>query len=250
MADNITGKTGDTPAQTVTLASKDIGGVQHPKNILVDGLGNELNFSGPSIIGSNYQSVIGTSGLTAFAADGPQNYSMGPYGQMPITFLTSNGGLVKSPRIDLNIAPTTYSSSDNVPLIGTVPFRYDPRQSRPRPERSMSWAKTLSDAGASNNLQLISATPVTLGWIRLENKKTANIYLKVFDATATANVTMGTTVPILNLPIKANDIFSFAFEKLDTQLGCVIAFTAGSSATDNTSLVAGDFVAASIAWAA
>lgn len=234
----------------INLASSLVNGNEHIIHMLANPDGNIVTFDGPSIVGGNYASGIGGGGLTAFSADGQYPYSIGPFGQFPVSLVNSNGALIKSVRMDLPIAPTTLSTSDNIPVVGGLAFRYDPRQQKVKPEHALSWSKALAAAAATNNLQLITGVAGQLGWLRVENKKTATIYLKVFDVATVGAVTMGTTVPVLNIPIKASDISDIDFRGFDLQTGCVIAFTANPDPLDNTALAVNDYVAATITWAA
>jgi hypothetical protein len=48
---------------------------------------------------------------------------------------------------------------------------------------------------------LVSATPCNLGWYHITNRATTNNYLKFYLASAITDVTVGTTIPVLTIPI-------------------------------------------------
>lgn len=103
---------------------------------------------------------------------------------------------------------------------------------------------------ASNNLTLVKGSAGLLSAI-MGTGVTANkpAYLKVFNASSTGAVTMGTTVPLLNIGIHHPNSASFdCGNGIRFPAGIVIAITAGGSPTDNTATAVGD-AAWNLSWA-
>lgn len=95
---------------------------------------------------------------------------------------------------------------------------------------------------ASNNLTLVKGSAGLLTAI-MGTGVTANkpTYLKIFNASSVGAVTMGTTVPLLNIGIHHPNSASFnCGNGIRFPAGIVIAITAGGSPTDNTVTAVGD----------
>ena len=103
---------------------------------------------------------------------------------------------------------------------------------------------------ATNNLTLVKGSALNVGAITFQNTIAGgHRYLKFFNTSSTSNVTMGTTPAIFQIGVPPNQTVNlFPAVGLRFSSGLVIAMTAGSSLTDNTSTGAGD-VTVSIAYA-
>jgi hypothetical protein len=97
-------------------------------------------------------------------------------------------------------------------------------------------------AAATTNLTLIKSSAGCLNsvWGQAVNSG-ATGYLKVFNASSTASVTMGTTVPILNVGIAHPNSVSFNCGMgIKFTTGIVIAITKNAALLDATAPTAGD----------
>jgi hypothetical protein len=77
------------------------------------------------------------------------------------------------------------------------------------------------DSSVTNTVEAISNIPCRIFWINVENPGAAKAYLQLFNALA-ADVTLGTTVPNLSVPIPAGAIW-------DAPLPVPIGFTTACS---------------------
>ena len=69
---------------------------------------------------------------------------------------------------------------------------------------------TLLLAGLTSTKTTVKAAPGIMGILYCYNSNAAVAYIQVFNAT-TANVTVGSTTPVLSLPIAATSIGGFGF---------------------------------------
>jgi len=105
---------------------------------------------------------------------------------------------------------------------------------------------------ATNNLTLVKSTAGRIWGGYIVNTGTAPVYLKLFNATSTGGVTMGTTVPVVNLPILAGSMLNMGSivdqYGLYFGTGIVYAITAGPTDLDNTALTTANQVVGAILY--
>jgi hypothetical protein len=103
---------------------------------------------------------------------------------------------------------------------------------------------------ATNNLTLLKSSNACVTGIFGTGSGSGKVcYLKMFNAASTGAVTMGTTVPLLNIGIHHPHSASFDCSLgLRFGSGLVIAITANAALLDNTATAAGDGVW-NITWA-
>jgi len=94
---------------------------------------------------------------------------------------------------------------------------------------------------SSNNLTLVNAGNTNVGAITVQNTVTTHRYLKIFNASQTAAVTMGTTLANLQIGIPPNQTVTLTpASGIIFRNGLVIAMTTGAALNNNTSVTAGD----------
>jgi len=105
---------------------------------------------------------------------------------------------------------------------------------------------------ATNNLTLVKATAGRVWGGYIVNTGTAPVYLKLFNATSTGGVTMGTSAPTVNLPILAGSMINIASivdqYGLYFSTGIVYAITSGALDLDNTALTAANTVVGALLY--
>lgn len=96
-------------------------------------------------------------------------------------------------------------------------------------------AQLYCNTAVSNSAVLVMSTGGQLAFLNLFNPAAATTYLQVFDAKATANVTVGTTTPTLvfGLTTLANDT-PVILDGDGLQFGNGIVIAATTTATGNT----------------
>ena len=94
---------------------------------------------------------------------------------------------------------------------------------------NMATSVLYSDAGWDGTRALIGGEGPK--WVRsvYAHSETADRYFQVFDAAAVADVTLGTTEPIINIPLEnVDDNVQLRFDGAKFQLGIVVAATTDS----------------------
>lgn len=104
------------------------------------------------------------------------------------------------------------------------------------------WTPGAYVSAATNNLTLIKGSAGQLGYITGYNDAATPVYLKLFDASSTGGVTMGTTPAVQNFMIPGNTAGAGFVLPIPAGMkflnGIVFAITGAMSLTDNTSITA------------
>lgn len=86
----------------------------------------------------------------------------------------------------------------------------------------------LSDANWDGSATLVRAGLVSVGSIYIHNENAAARYLQVFNSATVAGVTLGTTEPVINIPVPTDGQVQLRFKGLRFDSGLVIALTTTS----------------------
>ena len=87
---------------------------------------------------------------------------------------------------------------------------------------------------------LLAGHRTEVGWLSVVNTTAAAAYLQLFDAAATADVTLGTTLPTLSVQIAASGQTTLTNVSTIFRKGIVVAST--TTATGNTGATTHTFV--------
>jgi hypothetical protein len=96
---------------------------------------------------------------------------------------------------------------------------------------------------ASTNKVLLISKPANIGFIRIQsmfcnNDSTGTIHVKLYDAAAANDVTIGTSVPKDDFAVPVGGVILPDLKSLEFGLGVVITITAGYGAADATATAA------------
>lgn len=90
----------------------------------------------------------------------------------------------------------------------------------------MSLSRIASDANWDGAATLVRAGLVAVGSIYLHNENAATRYVQLFNSATVAGVTLGTTEPVMNIPVTTDGTFRHTFERpAQFDLGLVVAAT-------------------------
>ena len=163
--------------------------------------------------------------------------SSGAYG------FSTNGAMYA--RIVTTTVITAGTLSFSVSLSTTTAFS---------PQNAFANVTPIASAGVGNMISIVTAASNNLTLLKASNACVTGIfgsgagagkscYLKMFNAASTGAVTMGTTVPLLNIGIHHPHSASFDCSLgLRFGTGLVVAITANPALLDNTSTAVGDAV--------
>ncbi len=85
---------------------------------------------------------------------------------------------------------------------------------------------------ALSALTLIRGAATRLDWGALYNPNASVVFLQLFDAVKTADVTLGTTAPTLSIPLPASSVLNLSDIKCRFLLGvCAAATTTATGST-------------------
>jgi len=105
---------------------------------------------------------------------------------------------------------------------------------------------------ATTNLTAVKGSAGKIWGGYVVNTGTVPVYLKLFNATSTGNVTLGTTNPVVNLPILPGGMINIASivdqYGLYFSTGIVYAITSGAIDLDNTALTAANTVVGTLLY--
>jgi hypothetical protein len=106
----------------------------------------------------------------------------------------------------------------------------------------------LLTSAASTNKTSVKASGGSIASIQGRNNAATAVYLKLYDAVAAADVTVGTTAPVMTirLPATSDFIFSYGSGAPVFDLGCVMALVAGLDDDNTDAVEVGDIEALNI----
>jgi hypothetical protein len=91
---------------------------------------------------------------------------------------------------------------------------------------------------------LVQKGPCQLHGYHLANANASARYAKLYDAAAAADVTVGTTLPKLRIPVTGSNLAWAANLQVHFKLGMVVAVVTGAADTDTTGGSARDIAGA------
>lgn len=243
MADNIIGKDGNTPSATVTIATKDAGGVHIPKTMLVDSGLNEIDMQGPALIGGQYNSTRTqrTSGSTSFA-------ELGQYGGQITTAVDDYGGRAFRNFLLNGVYAVVSGSSANglfstdvAQTTAAIGLKYDAIKNGWRKDAYPSRSWRLNSSAATDNAATIwTQSGMIVKRMSGFNNRTSVVYIKLYDKATTAPTSSDT--PILVYPVGPSSPFNIPLDDFILQNGLGIRIVTDATDGGTTAVASGDIL--------
>lgn len=204
--------------------------------VVVDSLGNEIDYSGPNLTGGVYTSTLSAiaPGANAFSQvdkfGGLRTSMIDPQSGAEVTYVGVSGRTVSK----------SLPSTAPIPVFGAVGLLYDNVQAKFVREFEIARVSRINGSAAGTNTACLSNVPSAIGWIWGRSVRTTICYLKLYDL-ATVPI-VGVDIPKFVIEIPPNAPFSFDMRKFPMPTGLGRAFTPTIYDADTTGINAGDIV--------
>lgn len=275
-ADNVTVK--DASGTNVTTASKDVAGVHFRKDICVTladttvdcftELNSTIKAEDAASANADKGIVINTKRLDTAAASSGTDGDYQPFitdgsgrlwtnvGALP-AFIGSGSAATIQTGACATLEGCIRSMRDSLYAMETdtnpVPVTNDGTNVlRVRDHVTLAPKRIVSAAGDTNKTEIVDSGGCRVYQITGSTVRTSKIFAKFYDA-ADGSVTVGTTTPILTIPLPAGGtnptVWQFNVQQTFPSGACSVAFTTGAADNNSGALTAGDLEGVSIQYA-